>query len=119
MKDCNCNYGKPVCATIQKDIKPACPPKAVISLVPTVTAAQLKELTGCLTRVLETNEIYYVDDKHRPFQLGSLPLEADDYDYQNNPLGLRSKTVYDFANNRGIYYNASGEYRLFSLSEGA
>lgn len=65
----------------------------------------------------DINTTFYIDDKHRITTTWAGPVEVDDYDYANNPLGLRSQMLYDFQNNRAVYYNKSGAYRLVALTE--
>ena len=76
----------------------------------------MKGLADCFVHVNVNNTTYYIDDKGRTTIVWAGPVEASGYDYQNNPKGLRSQVVYDFANNRGIYFNATGAYRLFTLT---
>lgn len=92
-----------------------CPAESVIPVLNVLTNDGLKGLYNVLVHVQTTNTTYYIDDKHRIIIVWAGPVEANDYDYENNPLGLRSQTVYDFANNRAIYYSATGSYRLITL----
>lgn len=118
MNSCNCNnfneYGASVRAGI-RNIAPSCKDKAVI---PSVTVEQpegMKGLADCFVHVNSNNTTYYIDDKHRITIVWAGPVEADGYDYATNPLKLRSQAVYDFSNNRMIYFNAIGEYRIVTL----
>lgn len=107
-----CGCGVP--AVIKKQA-PQCPLVAEIPANQVDNIAGTKGLVG-LVHVAENNTTYYIDSQHRYLITWQGDVEADDYDYQTNPLNLRSQTVYDFANNRGIRYNKLGEYRLFTLS---
>lgn len=82
------------------------------------SVSNLKDLADCFVHVSDINTTFYIDDKHRPVITWAGPVEVDDYDYANNPLGLRSQMLYDFQNNRAVYYNKSGAYRLVTLTEG-
>jgi len=96
---------------------PKCPAQAVIPIVTVENTSGLKKLAACFVHVTDINTTFYIDDKHRMTITWAGPVEANDYDYENNPLGLRSQTVYDFANNRAVYYNKAGEYRVITLGE--
>ena len=90
----------------------------MIAVIPSVTVEEtsnLKDLADCFVKVSNINTTFYIDDKHRITLIWAGPVEVDGYDYENNPLGLRSQTVYDFENNRAIFYNKTGEYRLITL----
>lgn len=99
----------------KKGVKGACVPEAVIPTLNVINNDGLKGLYNVLVHVESTNTTYYIDHQHRPIAVWAGPIEYNDYDYEENPLGLRSQTVYDFTNNRAIYYNAVGEYRLITL----
>lgn len=111
---CGCGEAR-VPAVIKKQA-PQCPLVAEIPSNQVESLAGTKGLTG-LVHVADINTTYYIDSQHRYLVTWQGAVEADGYDYKNNPLGLRSQTVYDFVNNRGIYYNKVGEYRTFTLSE--
>ena len=99
--------------------EPKCPFKAVIPSLTVENVSNIKELADCFVHVSDINTTFYIDDKHRMMITWAGPVEIDNYDYENNPLGLRSQTVYDFANNRAIYYNKTGGYEIFSLGGGS
>lgn len=101
-----------------KRVEPTCPFVAVIPTVTLETIDGVKDLNNCLVHVTNINTTFYVDDKHRIIITWAGPVEKNGYDYENNPLRLRSQMVYDFENNRAIYYNANGSYRLITLTEG-
>lgn len=90
---------------------------AVIPSVTVTDISNLRCIADAFVHVTNINTTFYIDDKHRMMITWAGPVEEDDYDYQNNPLNLRSQTVYDFANNRAIYYNRIGEYRITPLLE--
>lgn len=104
-------------ADIQKVNVKGCA-KAVIPLLVVDNTDGLKSLAGCFVHVDNINTTFYIDDKHRTAIAWAGPVEQDDYDYQANPLRLRSQVVYDFANNRAIYYNKTGSYRIITLTAG-
>ena len=100
-----------------RETAPKCPYTAVIPSVTIETVDGIRELADCFVHVANINTTYYIDDKHRMIVTWAGPVEVSNYDYENNPLGLRSQWAYDFENNRGIYYNAQGVYRTIELTE--
>lgn len=104
----------PIPAKIEQGIIPACPPVAVIPTIEIPTVDGLKTLYNCFAHVDSTNTTYYIDDKHRIIIIWAGPVEIDDYDYENNPLGLRSQEVWDFKNNRIVRFNKTGQYLIVS-----
>lgn len=118
--ECMCNqnfneYGKCVRAGI-RNVAPSCKDVAVIPSVTVENVEGLRGLSDCFVHVTTTNTTYYIDDKGRMMIVWAGPVEADGYDYSVNPLGLRSQSVYDFANNIEIYFNATGAYRIKTLA---
>ncbi len=111
-----CEYGRMAKGCI-REVKPECPMAAVIPSVVVDDKSNLKNLADCFVHVTSINTTFYIDDKHRMMITWAGPVEVDNYDFRENPLGLRSQTVYDFANNIAAYYNATGEYRLMILDE--
>lgn len=109
-----CEYGRMAHGCI-RERTPECPMQAVIPSVVVDSISNLKNLADCFVHVTSINTTFYIDDKHRTMITWAGPVEVDNYDYENNPLGLRSQTVYDFANNRAIYYNKTGGYEIFGL----
>ena len=101
--------GPYVPARFERGADPQCPPVAVIPVLEVLTRENLKDLSACLVHVDENNTTYYIDHQHRIIQVWAGPVEVDDYDYQNNPLGLRSQEVWDFKNGRVVRYSATGE----------
>ena len=91
---------------------------AVIPAITVEDISGIRNIADCFVHVKNINTTFYIDDKHRMMITWAGPVEAEDYDYANNPLGLRSQVVYDFTNDRAIYFNKSGEYRIYSLSAG-
>lgn len=96
---------------------PCCPPETA-NVVQVESVDGIKGLNNCFVYVQSNNTSYYVDNAHRITQLCAMPIYQDKYDYQNNPLSLRSQTVYDFASNLMIIYNPEGKYRLVNLTGG-
>lgn len=120
MNECNCNkrfneYGKCSRAGI-RNVAPTCKDIAVIPSVTVENTAGLKGLADCFVHVIDNNTTYYIDDKGRMMITWAGPVEIDGYDYQSNPLKLRSQSVYDFVNNIEVYYNATGAYRIKTLT---
>lgn len=97
-------------------VEPKCPYAAVIPSVVVDDKKNLKKLAACFVHVTNINTTFYIDDKHRMMITWAGPVEVDNYDFSNNPLGLRSQIVYDFANGTAAYYNANGEYRFIDLA---
>lgn len=95
---------------------PGCPFQAVIPSITVEDITGLKGLADTFVHVSQNNTTYYIDDKHRIIVTWAGPVEANDYNYEENPYNLRSQSVYDFANNREIYYNKVGAYRIKPLS---
>lgn len=110
--ECNMRIG-----AIKKVDRVKCPHECIIPLVSVENADGIKNLAACYVHVLSTNTTYYIDERGRAIITWQGDVFVDDYDYQNNPLGLRAQKVYDFANNREIIYNAQGAYRLLTLTE--
>lgn len=90
---------------------------AVIPVLTVETADGIKNVAGCFVHVMQSNTTYYIDDKSRIITVWAGPVEYGDYDYENNPYNLRSQQVWDFKNNRIIYYNKVGSYRLGAITE--
>lgn len=111
-----CEYGRKVSGCL-RGVRPSCPMQAVIPSVVVDDVSGLKNLADCFVHVTSINTTFYIDDKHRMMITWAGPVEVDNYDYKSNPLGLRSQTVYDFANNVAIYFNKTGGYRKITLTE--
>lgn len=111
-----CEYGRKVSGCL-RSVEPGCPMQAVIPSVVVDDVSGLKNLADCFVHVTSINTTFYIDDKHRTMVTWAGPVEYDNYDYESNPLGLRSQTVYDFANNVAIYFNKTGGYRKITLTE--
>ena len=112
-----CEYGRRAKGCI-RNIEPSCPMAAVIPSVVVDDVSGLKNLADCFVHVTSINTTFYIDDKHRMMVTWAGPVEYDNYDIANNPNGLRSQAVIDFANDGGAYYNAVGDYKEFSFGEG-
>lgn len=91
-----------------------CTPGVVV----TQTIDGIRQLANVFVRVLSNNTTYFVSSSHEITIISSSPVYADNYNAATNPLGLREQTVYDFANNIAIHYNALGEYRTSVLRGG-
>lgn len=116
-KGCQCReYGPSVCGAIRQR-QPECPHAAVIPSVVVEHADSLKDLCDTFVHVSDINTTFYIDDKHRPIITWAGPVEYDNYDLAANSLDLRSQFLIDFANNRGAYYNKTGNYQIFNFGE--
>lgn len=109
-------YGKKVPGCF-RPCKPHCPYTAVIPSIVLDTKEGLRDIADCLVHVTSVNTTYYIDDKHRIMTVWAGPVEVDDYDYEENPLGLRSQYVIDRESGRMVYYNAVGDYSVMPLVE--
>lgn len=97
-------------AKIRRGAQPQCPMVATIPLLTVATPDNLKGLCNCFVHVDQNNTTYYIDDQHRMAIIWAGPVISDNYDYEENPLGLRSQEVWDFASNRVVKYSATGNY---------
>lgn len=104
------HYHHKMPAKIERGAEPECPAKAIIPLVNLPTIDGLNQLYNSFVHVDANNTVYYVDDKGMILLVFAAPVQVDDYDYENNPLGLRSQEVWDFKNKRVIKYSATGDY---------
>jgi len=109
-------YGKKVPGCF-RPCKPRCPYTAVIPSIVLDTKEGLRDIADCLVHVTSVNTTYYIDDKHRIITVWAGPVEVDDYDYETNPLGLRSQYVIDRQSGRMVYYNATGDYSVMPLTD--
>lgn len=109
-------YGKKVPGCF-RPCKPHCPYTAVIPSITIDTKDGLRDIADCLVHVTSVNTTYYIDDKHRIMTVWAGPVEVDDYDYEENPLGLRSQYVIDRESGRMVYYDAVGDYSVMPLVE--
>lgn len=117
-KGCQCReYGPSVCGAIRQ-CEPKCPHAAVIPSVVVEHADSLKDLCDTFVHVSDINTTFYIDDKHRPIITWAGPVEYDNYDLALNSLDLRSQFLIDFANNRGAYYDKTGNYQIFNFGNG-
>lgn len=111
-----CEYGQQAVGCIREK-QPECPFVAVIPSITVEDNSNIKDLADCFVHIANTNTTIYIDDKHRMIVTWAGPVEVDDYNYENNPLNLRSQTAYDFKNNRAIYFNRAGEYMIFNADQ--
>lgn len=110
-------YGNAVPGCLRA-VEPKCPFVAVIPSITVSDKTGIKNLADCFVHVANINTTYYIDDKKRITKIWAGPVEVDNYDRDNNPLGLRSQIVYDYANNKAYYYNKIGEWRQIDLFSG-
>lgn len=110
-------YGDIVPCRLDKTA-PKCPFIAVIPTIVVDNKDGIIGLANCFVHVSNINTTFYIDDKHRTIITWAGPVEVNDYDYEENPLGLRGQTCYDFSNNRAIYYNKTGAYKIIELTMG-
>lgn len=97
---------------------PVCPPNvAEVNTVETVSG--IKAYKNSFVYVTNINTVFFVDNQRRITTICAMPIYRNNYDYQTNPLGLRSQTVYDFKNNLMIIYAADASYRLIDMKEAA
>lgn len=82
------------------------------------TTDGLKGLANCYAYVTSLNSTFYVNACHEITIIYSGPVYVDDYDPVANPLNLRDKTCYDFANNCAYVFNPAGHYRTVILQGG-
>lgn len=112
-----CEYGRAVPGCI-RERAPECPMQAVIPSVVVESTSNLKNLADCFVHVTSINTTFYIDDKHRTMITWAGPVEYDNYDLEANTLGLRSQFLIDHANERGAYYDKTGNYETFSFGNG-
>lgn len=116
-KGCQCKeYGPAVCGAIRQ-CEPKCPYTAVIPSIVVEHADSLKDLCDTFVHVSDINTTFYIDDKHRTIITWAGPVEYDNYDLATNSLGLRSQFLIDFANERGAYYDKTGNYKTFDFGQ--
>lgn len=96
-------------AGFRREAPLTCEPMAVIPTIEIADKSELKSLYNCLVHVSNINTTYYIDDKGRIITTWAGPVIASDYDYEANPLELRSQEVWDFKNKRVIKYSETGE----------
>lgn len=116
--NCGCNYEPecPVPACIRKK-KPDCEHTAVIPAITVESTDDLINYRDTLIHVMNNNTTYYVDDKGRPMLVWAGPVEYNNYDLDANPLKLRNQILLDIQNNRGAYYDRSGQYKTFLIGD--
>lgn len=98
-----------------RNVAPSCKDKAVIPSVTVDFPTGIKGLADCFVHVNSNNTTYYVDDKGRITVVWAGPVEAENYDYEKNPLRLRSQYVMDFKNEIMIYFDRQGRYRILNF----
>ena len=116
MNDCNCKKSftvseypcsRPACI---RNKQPDCMAKAVIPAITVDNADGITELANCFVHVTSINSTFYIDDKHRIMYVWAGPVEADNYDIANNPLGLRSQECYNKTDGKEqlVYFDKQG-----------
>lgn len=93
---------------------PECPMLAVIPAITVEDVSGIKNIADCFVHVSNINTTFYIDDKHRMIITWAGPVEIDDYDYENNPLKLRSQDLFDYYNGRMVHYDKLGRAMVFS-----
>lgn len=114
---CDCReYGCKHNACIREK-NPDCPYEAVIPSVTVETINNLKDLADCFVHVEDINTTFYIDDKHRIMVTWAGLVSADDYDFDANPLNVRSQIIYDAKNNKAAIYDNKGAHYIFQISD--
>lgn len=65
----------------------------------------------------DINTTFYIDDKHRIMTTWAGLVSVEDYDFDANPLNLRSQIAYDAKNNVAAIYDKQGANFIFQISE--
>lgn len=114
---CQCKeYGPKVCGAIRPG-EPKCPYQAVIPSLTVESVSNLKDLADCFVHVSDINTTFYIDDKHRIMTTWAGLVSVDDYDFEANPLNLRSQIAYDAKNNKAAIYDKQGVNYIFQISD--
>lgn len=114
---CQCKeYGPKVCGAIRPG-EPKCPYQAVIPSLTVESVSNLKDLADCFVHVSDINTTFYIDDKHRIMTTWAGLVSVEDYDFEANPLNLRSQIAYDAKNNTAAIYDKQGANFIFQISE--
>lgn len=117
---CSCKFGL---GEYSKNVKgcirnknPECPYNAVIASVTIETINGISQLADCLVHVVSINTTFYIDDKHRIMTIWAGPVELTDYDYANNPLGLKGQFCFTTVNSKytEIYFDKQGVAHIMS-----
>lgn len=89
----------------------------MLAVIPAITVddiSGIKNIADCFVHVSNINTTFYIDDKHRMMITWAGPVEVEDYDVEENPLRLRSQAVFDYFNNRMVYYDKVGRPMIFN-----
>jgi len=114
---CQCKeYGPKACGCIRQKA-PECPYEAVIPSVTVESISNLKDLADCFVHVSDINTTFYIDDKHRITTTWAGLVSVEDYDFDANPLNLRSQVAYDAKNNVAAIYDKQGNNFMFQIAE--
>lgn len=111
-----CEYGKKASGCF-RSVEPGCPMQAVIPSVVVEDVSGLKNLADCLVHVTNINTTFYIDDKHRMMVTWAGLVSVDNYDFDANPLNLRSQIAYDAVNNLAGIYDKQGNNFMFQIAE--
>ena len=116
-KGCQCQeYGPKVCGAIRPG-EPECPYQAVIPSLTVESVGNLKDLADCFVHVSDINTTFYIDDKHRIMTTWAGLVSVNNYDFEANPLNLRSQIAYDAENNVAAIYDEQGANYIFQISD--
>lgn len=116
-KGCQCKeYCGSTCAAIRPG-EPKCPPQAVIPSLTVESVSNLKDLADCFVHVSDINTTFYIDDKHRITTTWAGLVSVEDYDFDANPLNLRSQIAYDAKNSMAAVYDKQGNALKFQVNE--
>lgn len=110
-----CEYGRMANGCIREK-QPGCPMQAVIPSVTIESIDGIKNLADCFVHVANTNTTFYIDDKHRMIVTWAGLVSVSGYDFDANPLNLRSQVAYDAGSNKAAIYDAYGNALIFQVS---
>ena len=120
---CTCNFGTgEYCNKAKGCIRnknPECPYNCVIPSVTIEAVDGISNLADCFVHVTGINTTFYIDDKHRIMTIWAGPVEVEEYDYENNPLNLRSQTCYTEVDGTysEIYFDKQGIAHIIGKEE--
>lgn len=100
-----------------KERQPDCKAKAVIPSITVDSVEGITDLANCLVHVNDINTTFYIDDKHRIMTTWAGLVSVTDYDFEDNPLGIRNQIAYDEKNSIAAIYDIKGNYYIFQLSQ--
>ena len=97
--------------------QPDCEAQAVIPSITVESIEGITNLANCFVHVSDINTTFYVDDKHRVMVTWSGLVSVEDYDFESNPLNLRSQIAYDKNANTAAIYDNKGNSFIFQISD--